>query len=241
MKTNVSTAAELAGLLLDYGVVKLSPEAPFTWASGLKSPIYCNNRDLLSLARDEDRDKIIDMLSDVSEDAFVSAPMEDDDSVVIVGVATGAIPWSAMLAYQLGVPYGYVISAPKDHGADSNQPTPEEEKNRLAKCLIGKLPKGSRVIIVEDLISTGGSSLHAVKAVRAAGYEVAGMVALFSYGFEEAHKAFAEAECDVVTLSDYDVLIEVALKARYISEEQFASLQEWRENHRVWSQARGGK
>lgn len=238
MKTNVSTAAELAGLLLDYGVVKLSPEAPFIWASGLKSPIYCNNRDLLSLARDEDRDRIIDMLADTS-DSFDS--VSPDDSVVIVGVATGAIPWSAMLAYTLGLPYGYVISAPKDHGADSNQPTPEEEKARLAKCLIGKFPKDARVIIVEDLISTGGSSLHAVKAVRAAGYEVAGMMALFSYGFEEAHKAFAEAECDVVTLSDYDALIETALDAGDISEEQRASLQEWRTDHRAWSQARGGK
>lgn len=240
MKTNVSTASEMAALLLNYGVVKLSPEAPFTWASGLKSPIYCNNRDLLSLAEDEDRDKIIDMLAETSVDALLS-PSEDIDSVVIVGVATGAIPWGAMLAYTLGVPYGYVISAPKDHGADSNRPTPEEEQARLAKCLIGKFPKNAKVVIVEDLISTGGSSLHAEKVVRAAGYDVAGMVALFSYGFEEAHKAFAEVDCDVVTLSDYDELIAVALKSGHISEEQFASLQEWRQDHRAWSQVHGGK
>lgn len=238
MKTNVSTAAEMAQLLLNYGVVKLSPEAPFTWASGLKSPIYCNNRDLLSLADDDDRDAILDMLAETSNslDSVLS-----DGFDAIVGVATGAIPWSAMFAYMAGYPYGYVIAAPKDHGADSNQPTPEEEQARLAKCLIGKFPKNAKVVIVEDLISTGGSSLHAVKAVRAAGYEVAGMVALFSYGFEEAHKAFAEAECDVITLSDYDTLTEEALKAGYISEEQFASLQEWRQNHRAWSQAHGGK
>lgn len=235
MKTNVSTAAEFAEMLLDYGVVKLSPEAPFTWASGLKSPIYCNNRDLLSLAGNGDRDRIVDMLDETSD--F----LDFDDFDAIVGVATGAIPWSAMLAYTLGLPYGYVISAPKDHGADSNQPTPEEEQARLAKCLIGKFPKGARVVIVEDLISTGGSSLHAVKAVRAAGYEVAGMVALFSYGFEEAYKAFAEAKCDVVTLSDYDTLTEVALKTGHISEGQLASLQEWCIDHEAWSQAHGGK
>ena len=166
MKTNVSTAAEMAQLLLNYGVVKLSPEAPFTWASGLKSPIYCNNRDLLSLADDDERDAILDMLAETSNslDSVLS-----DGFDAIVGVATGAIPWSAMFAYMAGYPYGYVIAAPKDHGADSNQPTPEEEQARLAKCLIGKFPKNAKVVIVEDLISTGGSSLHAVKAVRAAG------------------------------------------------------------------------
>lgn len=234
MKTYQDSAAEIANVLLSYGVVKLSPEAPFTWASGMKSPIYCNNRELLSLASEDDRDMVVDAIRDVYNDSFASAE-------AIVGVATGAIPWSSMVAYLDGVPYGYVISAPKDHGADSNKPTPEEEQARLAKCLIGKFPAGAKVVIIEDLISTGGSSLHAVKAVRAAGYEVVGMVALFSYGFDEAHKLFEEAGCEVVTLTDFDTLTEVALKTGQISESEFASLQEWRENARAWSQARGGK
>lgn len=239
MKTNECSAAEVAGLLLSYGVVKLSPESPFTWASGMKSPIYCNNRDLLSLAKDEDRDFIVKSLGDNAEFSFLKE--ESEGSCVIVGVATGAIPWSAMVAYYMGLPYGYVIAAPKDHGADSNKPTPEEEQARLAKCLIGKFPKGAKVIIIEDLISTGGSSLHAVKAVRAAGYEVVGMLALFTYGFKEASKAFAEADCDVVALSDYNALLEKALEMKLITGGQRVSLQEWRKDPRAWSQVRGGK
>lgn len=234
MKTNQSSAAKIANILLSYGVVKLSPEAPFTWASGMKSPIYCNNRELLSLASEDDRDMVVDEIRDVYYDFF-------DVIDAIVGVATGAIPWSSMAAYLEGVPYGYVISAPKDHGADSNQPTPEEEQARLAKCLIGKFPANAKVVIIEDLISTGGSSLHAVKAVRAAGYEVAGMVALFSYGFDEAHKLFEDAGCEVVTLTDFDTLTKVAFENGQISEGEFASLQDWRKNARAWSQARGGK
>lgn len=234
MKTNQSSAAKIANILLSYGVVKLSPEAPFTWASGMKSPIYCNNRELLSLASEEDRDMVVDEIRDVYYDFF-------DVIDAIVGVATGAIPWSSMAAYLEGVPYGYVISAPKDHGADSNQPTPEEEQARLTKCLIGKFPANAKVVIIEDLISTGGSSLHAVKAVRAAGYEVAGMVALFSYGFDEAHKLFEDAGCEVVTLTDFDTLTKVAFENGQISEGEFASLQDWRKNARAWSQARGGK
>lgn len=234
MKTNQSSAAEIANILLLYGVVKLSPEAPFTWASGMKSPIYCNNRELLSLASEDDRDMVVDEIRDVYDDFF-------DAVDAIVGVATGAIPWSSMAAYLEGVPYGYVISAPKDHGADSNQPTPEEEQARLAKCLIGKFPADAKVVIIEDLISTGGSSLHAVKAVRAAGYEVAGMVALFSYGFDEAHRLFEDAGCEVVTLTDFDTLTKVAFENGQISEGEFASLQDWRKNARAWSQARGGK
>ena len=234
MKTYQDSAAAIASILLSYGVVKLSPEAPFTWASGMKSPIYCNNRDLLSLADDEDRDDVVWALSDAMGENF-------DFIGGITGVATGAIPWGAMVAYTVGQPFGYVISAPKDHGADSNKPTPEEEQARLAKCLIGKFPEGAKIVIVEDLISTGGSSLHAVKAVRAAGYEVAGMVALFSYGFDEAHKVFEDAGCEVVTLTDFDTLTEIALKTGQISEAEFASLQEWRQNARAWSQARGGK
>ena len=184
------------------------------------------------MARDDDRDDIVGMLSGVCDEL---------EHFAVVGVATGAIPWGAMLAFHEGVPYGYVISAPKDHGADSNRPTPEEEQARLAKCLIGKFPQGTRMVIVEDLISTGGSSLHAVKAVRAAGYEVAGMAALFSYGFDEAHRVFEEAGCEVVTLSDYDTLVEQALKQGKITEEQYDSLQEWRKDPRAWSQAHGGK
>ncbi len=176
MKTHISTAAEMANLLLGYCVVKLSPQkVPFTWASGLKSPIYCGCRDLLSLAADADRGRIIEMLSDTAEEAFTS--FLPDDSVVIVGAFAEAVPWSAMLAYKIGVPcgyvmsmpkayehtrhiikrvpYGYVISELKDCGTGCNQPMSPEERMRLAKCLIGEFPLGFRVVIVEDLISTG--------------------------------------------------------------------------------------
>ena len=163
------------------------------------------------------------------------------EATVVVGVATGAIPWASMYALNAGMKLGYVIAAPKDHGADSNQPTPEEEQARLAKCLIGKFPEGSEVVIIEDLISTGGSSLHAVKAVRAAGYKVAGMVALFSYGFEEAHRVFEDAGCEVITLSDYDTLLEVAVNKNYVTAEQLETLKEWRQDHKAWSKAHGGK
>lgn len=234
MKTNELIAQEFAELALDSQVVKLSPQSPFTWASGLKSPIYCNNRDLLSILEDYDRDGIVNAIYNRIEQFF-------PDAEAVVGVATGAIPWGAMLAYTSSRRFGYVIAAPKDHGADSNQPTPEEEQARLAKCLIGKFPKDSEVVIIEDLISTGGSSLHAVKAVRAAGYKVAGMVALFSYGFEEARKAFEETECTVETLSDYDTLLEVAVDKNYVTAEQLKTLKEWRQDHKAWSKAHGGK
>lgn len=239
MLTNVQTAEKVANLLLGYGVVKLSPEAPFTWASGLKSPIYCNNRELLSIADDVDRYEIVRGIVETFECNF---DIDDfDPRFSLVGVATGAIPWGAMAAYLGEYPYGYVIAAPKDHGADSNQPTPEEEQQKLAKCLIGKFDEQSRIVIIEDLISTGGSSMHAVKAVRAAGYDVAGMVALFSYGFEEASKAFDDADCSVVVLCDYNTLIRVAVEEGYITEEQQATLKEWRMDHRAWSKAHGGK
>lgn len=234
MKTNEFIAQEFAELALDSQVVKLSPQSPFTWASGLKSPIYCNNRDLLSVLVDNDRDDIVYAICSKIERFF-------PDADVIVGVATGAIPWASMCAFNVGMKMGYVIAAPKDHGADSNQPTPEEEQARLAKCLIGKFPEDSEVVIIEDLISTGGSSLHAVKAVRAAGYKVAGMVALFSYGFEEARKAFEEAECTVETLSDYDTLLEVAVDKNYVTAEQLKTLKEWRQDHKAWSKTHGGK
>lgn len=234
MKTNEFTAKNYAKLALGSQVVKLSPESPFIWASGLKSPIYCNNRDLLSVLEDYDRDSIVNGIYESVERFF-------PDATVVVGVATGAIPWASMFALDAGMKMGYVIAAPKDHGADSNQPAPEEEQARLAKCLIGKFPEDSKVVIVEDLISTGGSSLHAVKAVRAAGYEVAGMIALFSYGFEEAREVFEDAVCEVVTLSDYDTLLEVAADEKFVTTEQLETLKEWRQDHKAWSKAHGGK
>lgn len=233
MKTNKNDAKRIARLLFSNDVVKLSPDSPFTWASGLKSPIYCNNRLLLSRAEDIDRDEVVDLLR-----VNINANFGYNG---FVGVATGAIPWASMVAYIIGEPLGYVISAPKDHGADSNQSSPKEEQAKLAKCLIGEFPENSKLVIIEDLISTGVSSLHAVNAVRAAGYEVSGMVALFSYGFEEAKKSFETANCTALTLCDYDTLLEVALEDKYINEEQLLVLKEWRLDHRAWSKAHGGK
>lgn len=205
------TKREVARELLRIGAVKVRPDQPFTWASGWLSPFYCDNRKALSFP--EVRDLVKEALCAAIKENF----REFD---VIAGVATGAIAQGALVADRLGKPFIYVRSAPKDHG--------------LANLIEGYLEKGSRVMVVEDLISTGGSSLKAVQALRDAGSTVTGMVASFTYGFNVAEKAFDEAGVRLVTLTDYNSMLETALESGHIREEHLPALKKWRENPSEW-------
>ncbi len=196
--------------LLRIEAVKLRPEQPFTWASGWLSPFYCDNRKALSYP--DVRNLIRDCLTECAE----QFPQYD----VIAGVATGAIAQGALVADRLGKPFVYVRSSPKDHG--------------MGNLVEGKLDAGSRVLVVEDLISTGGSSLKAVQALRDAGCEVVGMVASFTYGFPQAEQAFKEAGVKLVTLTDYPHMLDAAIESGYIKKESLPALEEWRRNPAEW-------
>ena len=202
---------QVARELLRIGAVKVQPDKPFTWASGWLSPFYCDNRKALSFP--EVRNLVKESLCSAIKDNF-------GDYDVIAGVATGAIAQGALVADRLGKPFIYVRSAPKDHG--------------LANLIEGYLEKGSRVVVVEDLISTGGSSLKAVQALRDAGSTVTGMVASFTYGFKVAEDAFTQSDVKLVTLTDYKSMLETALESGYISQEQLPTLDKWRENQSEW-------
>lgn len=202
---------QIAEKLLEIGAVKLSPREPFTWASGWKSPIYCDNRKALSDV--DTRNEIVDGLLDVCGASF-------DIADVIVGVATGAIAWGAMVADSCEGSFAYVRSKAKDHG--------------LGNQIEGVVNPGDLVVVVEDLISTGGSSLAAVEALRAAGAQVVGMVAIFTYGFEKARQAFAEADCPLYTLTDYNELLEVAERKGLLGVEEKELLAQWRVSPETW-------
>lgn len=202
----------LAEKLLKISAIKLQPDNPFVWASGWNSPIYTDNR--ITLSYPEIRSFIKVELCRLILEQF-------PDVQAVAGVATGAIAQGALVADTLGLPYVYVRSSPKDHG--------------LENLIEGNLVPGQKVVVVEDLISTGGSSLKAVGAIRSAGCEVIGMVAMFSYGFPVAKKAFKEAGVELVTLSNYDAMLEAALATNYIRKADFATLQEWRKDPSVWS------
>jgi len=203
----------IAGLLLQCHAIKLSPQKPFQWASGWKSPIYCDNRK--TLAFPEIRNTIKYNFVDSIKEIFLSTE-------AIAGVATGAIAQGALVADLLGLPFMYVRSEPKGHG--------------LENLIEGNPVPGQKVVVVEDLISTGGSSLKAVEALRKAGCEVLGMVAIFTYGFPRAEKAFAEAKCPLFTLSNYDALIELAVESGYIGSDLIPTLQMWRHSPDTWNQ-----
>ena len=200
-----------AGKLLNIKAIKLQPENPFTWASGWKSPFYCDNRKTLSYP--DLRNFVKLEICRVIEENF-----QDVDA--IAGVATGAIPQGALVADALHKPFVYVRSKPKDHG--------------LENLIEGELKPGMKVVVIEDLISTGGSSLKAVEAIRNNGCEVIGMVASYTYGFPVAEKAFKEAKVPLVTLTDYDAVIETALKTGYIEEKDIPTLNEWRKDPAHW-------
>jgi len=201
----------VAALLLQSKAIILEPLNPFTWASGWKSPIYCDNR--VTLSYPEIRDYI--------KEAFRATILKHFESPdLIAGVATGAIAQGALVADIMGLPFVYVRPSAKEHGRQN--------------LIEGRLEAGQKVLVVEDLISTGGSSLKAVEALREAGAEVLGMVAIFSYGFELAAENFRKADVDLHTLTNYHTLIETALSTDYIQQDQVEMLQQWRKDPTRW-------
>ena len=200
-----------ASKLLQIKAIKLQPNDPFTWASGWKSPFYCDNRKTLSFPELRNYVKL----------EIVHAIHEHFPEVeVIAGVATGAIPQGALVADALHLPFVYVRSKPKDHG--------------LENLIEGELKPGAKVVVIEDLISTGGSSLKAVEAIRAKGNEVIGMVASYTYGFPVAVEAFKNANVELISLTDYEHVVEEALETGYISENDITLLNEWRKDPAHW-------
>lgn len=202
--------AEVASRLLSIKAVKLEPSQPFTWASGILSPIYCDNR--VALSHPEVRTFLKACLA---EQAVSFAPFE-----VVAGVATAGIPHGVLLADALQKPFVYVRGSAKDHG----------RRNLIE----GELHKGQRVLVVEDLISTGGSCLQAVDALLEAGAEVVGVLAIFQYGFPKADAAFAAKNIPFQTLSNYDTLVQVAAASGYITQSELGTLGHWRENPEGW-------
>lgn len=202
----------LAEKLLRISAIKLQPELPFTWASGWNSPIYTDNRKTLSYPDVRTFIKV-----EMSRLIMENFP----DVEAIAGVATGAIAMGALVADTLGLPYAYVRSTPKDHG--------------LENLIEGNLKPGQKVVVIEDLISTGGSSLKAVEAVRKAGCDVAGMAAIFTYGFPVAVNRFKEANVNIVTLSNYNSMLQAALDTNYIRPEDLETLKEWRKDPANWT------
>lgn len=199
--------------LLQSKAIKLEPAKPFTWASGWKSPIYCDNR--ITLSYPKIRSAIRDSLV-----ALIKANFPD--AAVIAGVATGAIAQGALVAQELNLPFAYVRSAPKKHGMEN--------------LIEGEVRPNQKVVVVEDLISTGNSSLIAVEALRNAGAEVLGMVAIFTYGFSTAEENFQKAGCKLLTITNYEQLLEIAVPEGYITSSQLGLLKEWRMNPSGWMQ-----
>lgn len=213
MKEQKEVEQITAKQLLKIRAVKLSPEKPFTWASGWKSPIYCDNRITLShpTVRTYIRQQFVKIIND-----------EIGNVDVIVGVATGGIAQGALVAQDLGLPFAYVRSQNKGHGLENK--------------IEGVVEKGQSAVVIEDLISTGGSSLKAVEALRAAGCKVKSLLAIFTYGFPVADEAFKIAKCPYRTLSNYNTLLETALEEEYISEKNIQILQKWRTAPESWGQ-----
>jgi len=211
MKKNNDIALKTAEYLLQIKAIKLNLQKPFIWASGWNSPIYCDNRKTLSYPKI--RTYIRQQFVEIIREEFGTPD-------VIAGVATGAIAQGVLVAQDLGLPFVYVRSAPKEHG--------------LANLIEGVIEKGQSVVVIEDLISTGGSSLKAVEALRDAGCDVKGMAAIFTYGFPKAAESFEKANCKLVTLSDYNSLLQQACDSNFIKEEDLARLVEWREAPDKW-------
>lgn len=207
----MTTSRKIAAMLLETKAVKLSPEKPFKWSSGWNSPIYCDNRVTLSFP--EVRTFIKKSLAKAIKKQF-------PDAEVIAGVATAGIPQGALVAEALGLPFAYVRPKPKEHG--------------MGNQIEGRIEAGKKVVVIEDLISTGGSSLKAVDALREAGIEVIGMAAIFTYGFKVADKNFEEKGVKLITLSNYSSLIDEAIQKNYVSADTLESLKKWRRNPEKW-------
>lgn len=207
-----NTPILIADYLLQIKAIKLQPSNPFTWASGWKSPIYCDNRKTLSFpeVRMAIRDAFVTRINNVYPDAEL-----------IAGVATGAIAHGVLVADAMDLPFIYVRSGAKEHG--------------LGNQIEGFFMQGQKVVVIEDMISTGGSSLRAVNALREAGCNVLGMMAIFTYGFNKAEDNFKANECSLFTLSDYNVLIERAKDKGYITDNEIYTLKEWRQDPSAWA------
>lgn len=209
--TREATAKEIARLLLKANAIKLSPEKPFQWSSGWFSPIYCDNR--VALSYPSTRTYIKEALAERIKQDFPEAE-------VIAGVATAGIAQGALIADYLDLPFAYVRPEPKKHG--------------MGNQIEGRLEKGQKVVVVEDLISTGGSSLKVVDALREAGIEVVGMIAIFTYGFAVADENFKARQVSLSVLSDYSYLIETAVEDNYVTADQLGKLAAWREAPDQW-------
>ncbi len=206
-----NTEKTIAGLLLQCQAIKLNPDKPFQWASGWNSPIYCDNRK--TLAYPDIRDAIKVSFVSIIKEKYLSTQ-------AIAGVATGAIAHGALVADMLGLPFMYVRSEAKSHG--------------LENLIEGDPQKGQKVVVIEDLVSTGGSSLKTVNALREKGCEVLGMLAIFTYGFPRAVEGFRQAGCELHTLSNYEVLVQLALETGYIPAARSETLKEWRKSPETW-------
>ncbi|MFT3886256.1 MAG: orotate phosphoribosyltransferase [Flavobacteriales bacterium] len=213
MDARLDPALKIAEFLLQIKAVKLSPKKPFTWASGWKSPIYCDNRKTLSYpaVRTYIRQQFVQEINH----AFGRPDL-------IAGVATGGIAHGALVAHDMGLPFIYVRSSAKEHG--------------MKNMVEGDLTQGRSVVVVEDLVSTGKSSLNAVHALRDAGCEVKGMVSIFTYGFDEARRAFEDAKVPLHSLTNYGILLDQAMHDKYITEKDLLSLNEWRKDPASWEQ-----
>lgn len=211
VKIQEQLAGKVAAMLLQIEAIKLNTQKPFTWSSGWKSPIYCDNR--LSLSYPQIRTAIKEGLIQAIKENYFNAEG-------IAGVATAGIPQGALVADAMNLPFLYVRSKPKEHGMEN--------------LIEGKITKGQKVVVVEDLISTGGSSLKVVEALRKEGAQVLGMVSIFNYGFDVAARNFEEARVSLVSLSDFSHLLTYALEQKYITEDQLTSLKAWRVDPAGW-------
>lgn len=209
--SSTATAQQIAGMLLDVEAIRLNIEKPFKWSSGWNSPIYCDNR--ISLSFPEVRTKIKHALVDAIKTNYPEVE-------AIAGVATAGIPQGALVADQLGIPFVYVRSKPKGHGMEN--------------MIEGKITPGQKVVLIEDLVSTGGSSLKAAAALKETGFEVLGMAAIFTYGFDVADQNFEDAGISLTCLSNYSLLLEEALRRGVIKEEALETLNSWRSNPGEW-------
>ena len=211
MNNSKNNAAKVADFLLNINAVKLQPSNPFKWASGWNSPIYCDNRKILAYPK----------IREFIKNEFISLIKEFDTPTCIAGVATGGIAIGAIVAEELGLPFCYVRSESKSHGMKNN--------------IEGDLKLEDKVFVIEDLISSGKSSIKAVRDLKEFGVEITGLGAIFTYGFEVSENNFSEESCSFKTLSNYSVLLETALKNNYISNEEFETLVKWRNSPSTWT------
>lgn len=211
MNSSKNNAAKVADFLLQINAVKLQPSNPFKWASGWNSPIYCDNRKILAYPK----------IREFIKNEFISLIKEFDTPTCIAGVATGGIAIGAIVAEELGLPFCYVRSESKSHGMKNN--------------IEGDLKQEDKVFVIEDLISSGKSSIKAVRDLKEFGVKITGLGAIFTYGFEVSENNFSEESCSFKTLSNYSVLLETALKNNYISNEELETLVKWRNSPSTWT------